>query len=134
MLGKFFSDWIATDEPDAEIIPELTPLDNERVIRKNTYDAFLDTPLQSTLEEKGIDQVLVTGVLTHMCCETTARSAFCRGFEVYVAVDAMASKSEDHHLGSLLSMADSVAVMMSTREILDAARMQRLLRDRSQDQ
>jgi len=134
MLGKFFSDWIATDEPDAEIIPELTPLDSERVIRKNTYDAFLDTPLQSILEEKGIDQVLVTGVLTHMCCETTARSAFCRGFEVYVAVDAMASKSEDHHLGSLLSMADSVAVMMSTREILDAARMQRLLRDRSQDQ
>ncbi|MFC1540391.1 cysteine hydrolase, partial [Gemmatimonadota bacterium] len=92
---------------------------------KNTYDAFLDTPLQLVLEEKGIEQVLVTGVLTHMCCETTARSAFCRGFEVYVAVDAMASKSEEHHLGSLHSMADSVAVMMSTREILA---------DRAQDQ
>ncbi len=119
MLGRFFSDYIRVDEPEAEIISELSPYDNETVIRKKTYDAFLGTPLSSILEEKGVDQVLVTGVLTHMCCETTARSAFCRGFEVYVAVDAMASSSEERHLGSLLSMADSVAVMMSTTEILD---------------
>jgi len=118
MLGKFFSDYIAADEPDADIIPELAPLEEEVVIGKTTYDAFLGTPLQSILAKKGIEQVLVTGVLTHMCCETTARSAFCRGYEVYVAVDAVASKSEEHHLGSLLSMADSVAVLMSTREIL----------------
>jgi len=118
MLGKFFSDYIARDEPDAEIIPELAPLEDEVIIGKKTYDAFLDTPLQSILNRRGIEQVLITGVLTHMCCESTARSAFCRGFEVYGAVDAMASKSEDHHLGSLLSMADSVAVMMSTREII----------------
>ena len=118
MLGKFFSDYIAADEPDADIIPELAPLEEEVVIGKTTYDAFLGTPLQSILAKKGIEQVLVTGVLTHMCCETTARSAFCRGYEAYVAVDAVASKSEEHHLGSLLSMADSVAVLMSTREIL----------------
>ena len=118
MLGRFFSDYIRVDEPESEIIPELSPRNHETVIRKKTYDAFLGTPLNSTLEERGIDQVLVTGVLTHMCCETTARSAFCRGFEVYVAVDAMASSSEERHLGSLLSMADSVAVMMSTAEIL----------------
>ena len=119
MLGRFFSDYIRADEPEAETIPELLPRDHETVIRKKTYDAFLDTPLSVVLEEKGIDQVLITGVLTHMCCETTARSAFCRGFEVFVAVDAMASSSEERHLGSLLSMADSVAVMMSTPEILD---------------
>lgn len=118
MLGRFFSDYIRVDEPESEIIPELSPHDHETVIQKKTYDAFLGTLLNSILEEKEIDQVLVTGVLTHMCCETTARSAFCRGFEVYVAVDAMASSSEERHLGSLLSMADSVAVMMSTAEIL----------------
>lgn len=117
MLGKFFSDFIDENEPDAAIIPQLSPRDGERVIGKTTYDAFLDTPLQTILEERGIEQVLITGVLTHMCCETTARSAFCRGFEVFVAVDATASKSEEHHLGSLLSMADSVAVMMSTDEV-----------------
>jgi len=118
MLGRFFSDYIRIDEPDSEIISDLAPLDHEAVIQKKTYDAFLGTPMHAILEKKGIDQVLVTGVLTHMCCETTARSAFCRGFEVYVAVDGMASNSEERHLGSLLSMADSVAVMMSTQEIL----------------
>ncbi|MFC1628181.1 cysteine hydrolase family protein, partial [Gemmatimonadota bacterium] len=119
MLGRFFSDYIRVDEPEAGIISELSPLDQETVIGKKTYDAFLDTPLNSILSARGVDQVLVTGVLTHMCCETTARSAFCRGFEVFVAIDAMASSSEERHLGSLLSMADSVAVMMSTAEILD---------------
>jgi len=59
-------------------------------------------------------------VLTHMCVETTARSAFCRGFEAYVPVDAVASTNEDRHLSSLLNMADSVAVMLDTKEVLEA--------------
>jgi isochorismate hydrolase len=54
-----------------------------------------------------------------MCCETTARSAFCRGFEVYVGADATASSSEERHLQSLLAMADSVAVILGSGEILD---------------
>ena len=63
-------------------------------------------------------QLVVTGVLTHMCCETTARSAFCRGFEVYLAVDAMATTSEDRHLGSLVGLSDCVGVPLTTDEIL----------------
>ena len=70
-------------------------------------------------DKKGIEQVVVTGVLTHMCCETTARSAFCRGFEVYVGADATASSSEERHLQSLLAMADSVAVILGSEEILE---------------
>ena len=88
------------------------------MLGKETYDAFIGTELESLLGERGLDQVLVTGVLTHMCCETTARSAFCRGFEVYVAADATATSSEERHLGSLLSMADAVAVITSTEEVL----------------
>lgn len=118
MLGRFFSDYIRCGEPDAEIVPELEPRPGEPIFRKTTYDAFMDTPLQSFLEEREVQQVMITGVLTHMCCETTARSAFCRGFEVYVPVDAVASSTEELHYHSLLSMADSVAVMMSTREVL----------------
>ena len=113
MLGRFFGDHIRADEPDAEIVEELEPLAGEPVIRKTTYDAFLGTPLQHVLEEEGATQVVVTGVLTHMCCETTARSAFCRGFEVYVGADATASTTEERHVQSLLAMADSVAVILS---------------------
>ncbi len=119
MLGRFFSDYIRAGEPDSEIVPALAPLQGERVFKKTTYDAFLGTDLEATLRKEGAEQVVVTGVLTHMCCETTARAAFCRGFEVYVPVDAMASSTEERHLGSLLAMADSVAVMHSTREVLE---------------
>jgi bifunctional isochorismate lyase / aryl carrier protein len=118
MLGKFFTEHIREGLPEAEIIPALAPSAGEPVLRKRTYDAFHGTPLESILAERACTQVLVTGVLTHICCETTARSAFCRGFEVYVAADATASSSEERHLGSLLSMADCVAIVMSAAEIL----------------
>jgi bifunctional isochorismate lyase/aryl carrier protein len=119
MLGRFFSDHIRCGEPDSEIIPELPRRPDDPVVRKTTYDAFLWTELEGLLRQRALEQVLVTGVLTHLCCETTARAAFCRGFEVYVAVDATASSEERLHFGSLLGLADGVAVILSTREILD---------------
>ena len=119
MLAKFFTDHIRVGEPEAEIVAALAPAAGEPVLRKTTYDAFHGTPLEAILIERRCTQVLVTGVLTHICCETTARSAFCRGFEVYVAADATASSCEERQLGSLLAMADCVAVVMSVAEILE---------------
>lgn len=119
MLGRFFSDYIRAGEPESEIIDRLCPGPGERIIEKTTYDAFLGTGLQSLLEELQVEQVVITGVLTHMCCETTARAAFCRGFEVYVPVDGVASSTEALHVGSLLSMADAAIVAMSTSEVIE---------------
>jgi nicotinamidase-related amidase len=117
MLGRFFSDYIRADEPEAAIVDALAPRPGEDVFRKTTYDAFLGTGLEEVLRGAGVTQVLVTGVLTHMCVETTSRSAFCRGFEVYVPVDAVASSDEEHHLASLLNMADAVAIVTSVEEV-----------------
>ena len=119
MLGRFFSDYLREDEADAEILDELAPRDDEVVIRKKTYDAFLDTPLEAELRRRGVRQVVIAGVLTHMCCETTARTAFCRGFEVYLPVDGSASRSEALHLGSLTALSDAAAVPTSTEEVLE---------------
>lgn len=119
MLGRFFDDYIRAGEPEAELIDVLTPAPADAVLRKTTYDAFLGTPLSELLDERGCDQVLIAGVLTHMCCETTARAAFCRGYEVYLPADAMASSCEERHLASLEALADAVAVVLSTEEILE---------------
>ncbi len=116
MLGKFFRDYIRCDERDSRIIGELTPLPSEKVVLKNTYDAFFHTGLDEYLSRRGVGQVLVTGVLTQMCCETTARSAFVRGYEVYVPVDALTTSTEELHIGSLRSLASGVAVMTSADE------------------
>lgn len=118
MLGRFFSDHIRAGKPESEIVPALAPAPGEAVLRKTTYDAFLGTPLEPLLRERGASQVVVSGVLTHMCCETTARSAFCRGFEVYAPADALAASDEQRHVASLLSMADAVAIVLSAAEVI----------------
>ena len=117
MLGKFFGDYIRCDESESEIIPELQPLPLEKVIRKNTYDAFHNTGLDEYLRDRAVEQVLVTGVLTQMCCETTARSAFVRNYEVYIAADALTTSSEDLHVASLMNLASSVAIVSDTHRI-----------------
>jgi len=119
MLGKFFSDYIHEDSPDSEIIDQLSPGDMEKVVHKKTYDAFLGTNLEQYLKNNSVTQVLITGVLTHMCCETTARSAFCRGFEVFMPVDALAAGSEQAHVDSIRNLASCVCVPLSTREVLE---------------
>jgi len=119
MLGRFFSDYIRCGSPEAEIIPALAPIQGETVIRKSTYDAFHGTDLEEHLRNRGASQVLVTGVLTQMCCETTARSAFVRDFEVFVAADATTTSTEEYHLASLKNMASCVAVITDTASILE---------------
>ncbi|MBD3277482.1 MAG: isochorismatase family protein [Candidatus Aegiribacteria sp.] len=118
MLGKFFDDYIRCGEEDSHIIDELSPTQEERVFRKDTYDAFYGTDLEEYLESRSVEQVLVTGVLTQMCCETTARSAFVRGFEVYIAADALTTSSERLHVDSLLGMATCCAVITRSSTIL----------------
>lgn len=119
MLGRFWTDHIRCGFPEADIVEELAPCEQDLVVRKTTYDAFYGTRLEMELGKRKLDQVLVTGVLTQLCCETTARSAFVRGFEVYVAADGTASSREDLHTGALCSLASGVAVVMSCREVLE---------------
>ena len=115
MLGLFFSDYIHKSQPESRIIDALKPQKGEPVVIKTTYDAFWQTDLAPILKRAGVAQLVITGVLTHMCCETTARSAFCRGFEVYLPVDALASSRESLHLGSLISLADCVSHLSRRR-------------------
>lgn len=125
MLGKFFSDYIRAGKKEAQIIEPLRPGANDRVLQKNTYDAFLGTGLTEFLRSRSCSQVVITGVLTHMCCETTARSAFCRGFEVYIPVDCVADASEERHFQSLKGLADCVAVITSLEEVLSQCKDKR---------
>jgi nicotinamidase-related amidase len=118
MLGRFYSDWVREGEDESRLVETFAPRDDEPVFRKRTYDAFVGTELEAWLRRRGCDQVLVTGVLTHLCCETTARSAFVRGFEVYVAADATATSTERLQVGSLLALADGFAAVLSVREVM----------------
>ncbi len=73
------------------IIPELAPLPGEIVIMKPGKGAFYGTPLGSILSEKGITHLLITGVTTEVCVQTTMREANDRGYECLMVEDCTES-------------------------------------------
>ncbi|EPQ57009.1 Isochorismatase hydrolase, partial [Gloeophyllum trabeum ATCC 11539] len=88
---------------DWKLMPELDKLaaHDERLEDKSQYDAFLNTALEERLRARGVTTVVITGTLTNLCCETTAREAFCRDFEVVVLDDGCAAASAKHHRATL---------------------------------
>lgn len=102
----------------AKIIPALSPKKSDIVIRKTRYSAFAGTELEKILRDRGVEQVVITGVLTHLCCDTTARAAFMRDFEVYFGIDCTATYNDDLHAGTLRALADGFAMPITCREVL----------------
>lgn len=117
MMGKWWRDLIARDSPLSEIVSELRA-DSAPVVEKSQYDAFWKTNLDDLLHSTNTELVVVTGVMTHLCCETTARSAFVRGYEVFFTADATAAYDEAHHRAALLNLAHGFALPVSTGEVL----------------
>ncbi len=108
--------WKELIEKD-KIIDELNT-DKSFIIEKNQYDAFYNTNLEKILKEKHIEQVVITGVMTHLCCETTARSSFVRGFEVFFIADSTATYNETFHKASLINLSHGFAIPTLTKEIV----------------
>ncbi len=98
-------------DPDLEIQPQ-------DILQKSQYDAFMHSKLESRLEEQGVKQVVIGGVMAHLCCETTARAAFGRGFEVFFLVDGTATYNQDYHQATLLNLAHGVAVLTTIDQII----------------
>jgi ureidoacrylate peracid hydrolase len=101
---------------DAEIVPALTPDDGAVIVDKNRYDAFLYTDLELVLRALGVTRLVVAGVVTHACVETTVRSAVQRDFDVHVAADGTAGP-EPYHSNSLAVLAASFATVGKWSEL-----------------
>ena len=76
---------------------EINPAPNEMILTKHAYSAFMGTDLQQTLSAKSIGTLMVTGVLTNVCCESTLRDGFMLGFHTVLVEDCCASTEEAAH-------------------------------------
>jgi len=117
MMSVWWCDLIRPESSASEIISELD-FSSGTVVEKSQYDAFHETDLEEILRERGIKQIVISGVMTHLCCETTARSAFVRGFEVFFAIDGTATYNEIFHRATLWNSAHGFAVPMLIEEIV----------------
>ena len=112
---------IAIGSRDWELLPEIVAAatDCPMVKGKNTYDAFLNTDLSQILEREGIERVIVCGVMTDCCCDTTARSAFNRGFETWLVDDACGTASRKQHEAGLRGFEFAFGEVLQTSDVLE---------------
>jgi isochorismate hydrolase len=118
MLGKWWKDLITTTQPFSEICSELDTSGCE-VITKTQYNAFFKTSLESSLKKLKIETLIVTGVMTNLCCETTVRSAFVRGFQPLLPIDLTAAYTEFLHMSSVVNLSYGFTVPTLSGQIIE---------------
>jgi isochorismate hydrolase len=104
---------------DWQLLSAITPRPGESIIDKTRYSAFFGTQLATMLSTRGVSDLVICGVVTNCCCETTARDGFMRDYNVFVAADATAATTEDLHVSSLKGMAYSCARVLTTAQLCE---------------
>ena len=101
-----------------QIVDRLAPLEHELVVDKNTSSPFNGTGIDQILRNLQLDTLVLAGMATDMCVETTARDAADRGYNVIVAEDAVATFFEEHHNAALSAMSRVYAQIWTTDRVL----------------
>ncbi|MBT3392741.1 MAG: cysteine hydrolase [Elusimicrobiaceae bacterium] len=117
ILGLWWKD-VITSKYNAEICKEFDTK-NHKIISKTQYDCFYKTKLDEILKKHKIKHLLITGVATHLCVETTTRSAFVRGYLPFVPINCTADFSPKFYKSTLLNLADGFAVIDTWEKLLN---------------
>jgi ureidoacrylate peracid hydrolase len=104
--------------PDLDIRPE------DEIVKKYRYSAFMPgtSDLPERLRARGFDTVLITGTVTNVCCESSARDANMTNFRTIMVSDGNAAATQGEHDASLAAFYNSFGDVMDTDTIIDALR------------
>ncbi len=103
-----------------DLWPDLDVRDEDEIVNKTRFSAFLPSPspLEGVLREGGIDTVLITGVATCTCCESTARDAMMLNFRTMMISDGCAAPDDDLHAASLTQFYAQFGDVQTTDEVV----------------
>lgn len=103
----------------ADLIAELNRQPADIVVTKRTWGAFASTDLEAQLRARGVTQVVIAGVATATGVESTARQAYEQGFNVVLAVDAMADRRAEAHDYSVTKVFPRLGETATSKDIID---------------
>lgn len=121
--GSVTQDPLWPENPGWQIHPAIFPQPGEAIVHKKTPDSFYQTSLQQELESRGIKHLVIAGMQTEYCVDTTTRQAFSRGYNLILVSDAhstfnapylTAAQIIQHHNAVL---GDSFATAKTTGEV-----------------
>jgi len=117
IMGWWWEGMCLEGSPESEIHPELAPLPSEKVVLKHRYSSFYNTDLETVLRCLKVEDLVISGIMTNMCCESTARDAYYRDYRIFFLADGTGSINEEMHYASLLNLAFGFAYVTTSSAI-----------------
>lgn len=101
------------------IVKELAPQKDDIVLEKQTYSAFFNTALHETLQQLGVERLILCGVVTNICVRHTAADAFFYGYDTVVLKETTAAISDAYYKQGLMDMEELYGIKtVSLQEIM----------------
>jgi nicotinamidase-related amidase len=119
IMGWWWRGKCLEGSPESGVHADLAPMPGEKVVSKHRYSAFYNTDLETVLRCLRVEDIVVTGIMTNLCCESTARDAYYRDYRVFFLADGTGSINEEMHLASLLNLAFGFAYVVTSDAIVD---------------
>jgi ureidoacrylate peracid hydrolase len=106
--------------PGHALWPELDVAEQDVVVIKRRFGAFVpgSSELHARLQERGIDTLIISGTVSQVCCESTARDAMMMNYKVFFISDACATLTDAEQAGTLTAMAHGFCDVRDTQSVL----------------
>ncbi len=122
--GNRFRDALSTGAPGHTIQSDMDHQPEDVVVEKNRFGGFIGSQgrLEAELRGRGIDTLLITGTVTNICCETTAREAAALAFKTVMVEDANAARNDEEHNATLSTFLQAMGDVLPCETVMAALR------------